>query len=161
MTTRPFELFYLWYSFINCVFQLLYWFLQKLLRSIGSKRMVKPYWFFRSLQWPTAFPIGLTGEHTAVQLYGCIHSQHVGKRLETPWGQRHSGVCRQIYLQFFRPTYYICMLAKCMNAPVCPQAHFWDRAGPRPKPQNCGSLQWLGVIVMTRTSVEALGEVFF
>ena len=28
--------------------------------------------------------IGSTGEHTAVQVYGWVHSQHAGKRLETP-----------------------------------------------------------------------------
>ena len=85
-----------------------------------------------------AFPIGLTGVHTAVQVYGWVHIQHDGKRLETPGGQCQLWLCRSIYLQFVRQTCYICMLAKCTNAPVSPQAQFWDRCGPRAKPRIVG-----------------------
>ena len=92
--------------------------------------------------------IGFTGEHTAVQVYGWVHSQHVGKRLETPGGQRQLWLCRPIYLQFVRQTYYICMLAKCTNAPVSPQAQFWDRRGPRAKPRIVGHCNGPRAIVM-------------
>ena len=43
-----------------------------------------------------------------------------------------------------------------MNAPVSPQAQFWDRRKIRPKPRNLGHCNDPWVIVMTRTSVEAL-----
>ena len=43
-----------------------------------------------------------------------------------------------------------------MNAPVSPQAQFWDWRGPRPKPQNLGHCNDPWVIAMTRTSFEAL-----
>ena len=45
--------------------------------------------------------IGFTGEHTAVQVYGWVHSQHEGKRLETPWGNAICGSVAQSTSSFF------------------------------------------------------------
>ena len=68
-----------------------------------------------------------------------LHSQPVaGKRLETPGGQRHLWVCRPIYIEFFGPTLYICMLPNCINAAGSLHEQFRECAKIRAKPRNLG-----------------------
>ena len=94
------------------------------------------------------------------RLCGCtaaFTASRMGNASKRQWGNVTCGSVAQFTFSFFaqftfslpsvfgRSQNHIFMLAKCMIAPVSPQAHFWDPHGPRAKPRflsNCNYLSF-------------------